>query len=35
MVRLVEDWIFAEGASIQVACEVVVPKFGVCWHTAR
>lgn len=35
MVRLVEDRILAEGVSIQAACEVVVPKLGVCWHTAR
>ena len=34
VVRLVEDRILAEGLSIQEACQVVAPKFGVSWHTA-
>lgn len=35
VVRLVEDRILAEGISIQEACQVVAPKLGVSWHTAR
>lgn len=35
VVRLVEDRILAEGLSIQQACQVVAPKLGVSWHTAR
>lgn len=35
VVRLVEDRILAEGLSLQQACQVVAPKLGVSWHTAR
>ena len=35
VVRLVEDRILAEGLSTQAACQVVAPKLGVSWHTAR
>lgn len=35
VVRLVEDRILAEGLSLQRACQVVAPKLGVSWHTAR
>ena len=35
VVRLIEDRILAEGLSIQDACQVVAPKLGVSWHTAR
>lgn len=35
VVRLVEDWILAEGLSVHGACQVVTPKLGVSWHTAR
>lgn len=35
VVRLVEDRILAEGLSMQQACQVVAPKLGVSWHTAR
>ena len=35
VVRLVEDRILAEGLSIQQACQVIAPKLGVSWHTAR
>ncbi|MGV9181792.1 IS3 family transposase [Arcanobacterium canis] len=35
VVRLVEDRILAEGVSMRAACEVVAPKLGVSWHTAR
>lgn len=35
VVRLVEDRIVAENMSIQAACQAVVPKLGVSWHTAR
>ena len=35
VVRLVEDRILAEGLSIQDACQAVVPKLGVSWHTAQ
>lgn len=35
VVRLVEDRILAEGLSMQQACQVIAPKLGVSWHTAR
>lgn len=35
VVRLIEDRILAEGLSLQGACQVVAPKLGVSWHTAR
>lgn len=35
VVRLVEDRILAEGVSLQVACQIVGPRLGVSWHTAR
>lgn len=35
VVRLVEDRILVEGISIQEACQVVAPKLGVSWRTAR
>ncbi|MFC0581526.1 transposase [Micrococcoides hystricis] len=35
VVRLIEDRILAEGLSIQEACQVVAPKLGASWHTAR
>lgn len=35
VVWLVEDRILAEGLSIHDACQVVAPKLGVLWHTAR
>ena len=35
VVRLVEDRILTEGLSMRAACEVVAPKLGVSWHTAR
>ncbi|WP_373854373.1 IS3 family transposase [Arcanobacterium haemolyticum] len=35
VVWLVEDRFLAEGLSIQQACQVVAPKLGVSWHTAR
>ncbi|WHS34055.1 hypothetical protein [Auritidibacter ignavus] len=35
VVRLVEDRILAENLSLQAACNLVGPKLGVSWHTAR
>ncbi|OBA53409.1 transposase [Corynebacterium sp. EPI-003-04-2554_SCH2473622] len=35
VVRLVEDRIVAENMSMHPACQAVVPKLGVSWHTAR
>ncbi|MDO5099648.1 MAG: transposase [Corynebacterium sp.] len=35
VVRLVEDRILAEGLSMQAACQLVAPRLGVSWHTAR
>ncbi|MDI9589421.1 MAG: transposase [Acidobacteriota bacterium] len=35
VVRLIEDRILSEGLSMQAACQVVAPKLGVSWHTAR
>lgn len=35
VVCLVEDRIFAEGFSMRQACQVVAPKLGISWHTAR
>lgn len=35
VVRLVEDRILAEGVSISTACQIVAPKLGVSWHSAR
>ena len=30
-----EDRILAEGVLISAACQIVAPKVGVSWHTAR
>lgn len=35
MVRLFEDRVLAENLSLQKACQVVTPRLGVSWHTAR
>lgn len=35
VIRLVEDRILAENLSLQAACELVAPKLGISWHTAR
>lgn len=35
VVRLIEDRILAEGISMQAACQIVAPRLGVSWHTAR
>ena len=35
VVGLVEDRILAEGVSISTECQIVAPKLGVSWHTAR
>jgi transposase len=35
VIGLVEDRILAEDLSLQAACQLVVPKLGVSWHTAR
>ena len=35
VVRLVEDRVLAENLSLQKACQVVAPRLGVSWNTAR
>lgn len=35
VVGLVEDRFLAGGVSISTACQIVAPKLGVSWHTAR
>ena len=35
VVRLVEGRILAGGLSVQQACQVVAPRLGVWWRTAR
>ena len=32
---MVEDRILAEGVSINTACQIVAPKLGASWHSAR
>ena len=35
VIGLVEGRILAEDLSLQAVCQLVVPKLGVSWHTAR
>ena len=35
VVRLVEDRVLAGNLSLREACQVVAPRLGVSWHTAR
>lgn len=35
VVRFVEDRVLAENLSLREACQVVVLRLGVSWHTAR